>query len=244
MRLKLICCEVLYREICHLVANSPHVCDADFLPKGLHDIGVDKMRPRLQERIDAVEPGSCDAILLGYGLCNNGVAGLEARHTKIVVPRAHDCITLFLGSRARYKKLFDEHPGTYYRTSGWIERGDGENIDDDTISKKLGLHMQYEDLVRKYGEDNARYLMETMGDLTANYDRMAFIAMGLECEAHFGRIAEKEAKDRGLNFEKISGSMDLIRKLVNGEWDDDFLVVKPGETIKASHDDAVIKSSK
>ena len=244
MRLKLICCEVMYREVCFLAANSPHICDTEFLPKGLHDLGVDKMRPRLQEKIDGIPVGAYDAILLGYGLCNNGIAGLTARATKLVVPRAHDCITLFLGSRKRYREFFDAHPGTYYRTTGWIERGDGEKIDDVTISQKLGLFMKYDELVGKYGEDNAKYIMETMGDLTANYDRIAFIDMGLACEADFARVAENEAREQGFKYEKIQGSMDILRKLVNAEWDEDFLVVQPGEQIKASHDEGVIKAEK
>jgi len=36
--------------------------------------------------------------------------------------------------------------------------------------------------------------------------------------------------------------MELLRKLVRGEWDDNFLIVEPGQTIRPSHDDAVIKS--
>lgn len=242
MRFKLICCEVLCREVSFLAANSPHTCDAEFLPKGLHDLGVEKMQPRLQERVDSVPAGAYDAVLLGYGLCNNGIAGLLARDTKLVVPRAHDCITLFLGSREKYKACFNANPGTYYKTTGWVERGDGENVDDVTISKKLGLHMKYEELVQKYGEDNAKYVMETMGDLTANYDRMAFISMGLACEDHFAAIAEQEAKAKGLAFEKIQGSMDILRKLVNGDWDDDFLILQPGEAVKPSHGDDVIRA--
>ncbi|MDD4870009.1 MAG: DUF1638 domain-containing protein, partial [Kiritimatiellae bacterium] len=214
------------------------------LPKGLHDLGVEKMKPRLQERIDSVPDGKYDAVLLGYGLCNNGVAGLTSRNTRIVLPRAHDCITLFLGSRKKYQDCFNNSPGTYYRTTGWIERGDGESVDDVTISQKLGLHMKYEELVQKYGEDNAQYIMETMGDLTANYDKLAFICMGLDCEDHFASIAEKEAREKNLVFEKIQGSMDILRKLVNGEWDDDFLILQPGESVKASHDDDVIRAEK
>jgi hypothetical protein len=244
MRYKVICCEVLYREICRLAADCPAMCELEFLPKGLHDLGVDKMRPRLQECIDAAVGKGFDAVLLVYGLCNNGTAGLIARDTKVVIPRAHDCITLFLGSRHRYRELFDAHPGTFYQTTGWIERGDGEKIDDLTISKKLGLHMQYEELVEKYGEDNAKYIMETMGDLTTNYDRTVFICMGLGCEEQFARIAEKEAAEKGWAFERIEGSMTLLHKLLYGEWDDNFLVLNPGESIKASHDDNVVKSGR
>ena len=55
MRIKLLSCEVFFREICLLAASSPHTCDLEFLPKGLHDLGADKMPARLQEYIDRAD---------------------------------------------------------------------------------------------------------------------------------------------------------------------------------------------
>ena len=112
MRLKLISCEIFYREMCAAVARSIHLIDITFLPKGLHDIGQEQMLPRLQEAVDAVDASRYNAILLGYGLCNLGIVGLTARSIPLVIPRAHDCITLFFGSRRRYQEYFDAHPGT------------------------------------------------------------------------------------------------------------------------------------
>jgi len=241
-RFKLLCCEIFYREVCSLVANSPAICDVEFLPKGLHDLGVEKMRPRLQERIDAASEGPVEAVLLGYGLCNNGIVGLEARKVPLVVPRAHDCITLFLGGRNKYKDYFNAHPGTYYRTTGWLERNDPDSAGDETVFQKLGLFLQYEELVQKYGEENAKYIMETMGDPVAHYDRITYIRMGLPCENAFCEQAKKEAVEKGWQFEELRGSMELLRKLVCGEWDSDFLVVQPGGRIVAAYDDGVVKS--
>lgn len=242
MRIKLLACEVFFREVCLLAAGSPNTCDLEFLPKGLHDLGAEKMRDRLQDYIDRAENGHYDAIVLVYGLCNNGVAGLTARHTRIVIPRAHDCISLFLGSRERYRERFNSHPGTYYRTTGWLEHADSEGAGDVTVSQQLGLFMQKEELVRKYGEENAQYIMETMGNGMANYDRLAFISMGLDCEDKFRRIAAEEAVQQGLVFEEIAGSLVLLRKLINGEWDKDFLIIEPGQILRPSHDDAVVKT--
>lgn len=244
MKLRLIACEVLYREMCAVVAESPHTCDMEFLPKGLHDLGVEKMRPRIQERIDAVEVGRYDAILLGYGLCNNGLVGIAARHTKLVIPKAHDCITLFMGNRKQYREFFDAHPGTYYRTTGWIERCDSEGAGDQTVSQKLGLFLKYEELVEKYGEENAQYIMETMGSGTANYDTLAFIGMGLKCEESFRQRAMQEAREKGWKFEELKGSLVLFRKLIDGGWDDDFVVVQPGECVKPCYNDAIMRSEK
>ena len=79
MKLKLISCEVLYREMCAVIARSPNEVDVEFLPKGLHDIGCNSMRKRLQDAVDRVDPECYEAVLLGYALCGNGTAGLTAR---------------------------------------------------------------------------------------------------------------------------------------------------------------------
>lgn len=122
MRLKLISCEVLYREMCFAIARSPHQVDVEFLPKGLHDLGSEPMRRRLQECVDRVD-AQFEAVLMGYALCGNGLVGLCARAVPIVIPRAHDCIALLMGSRQRYQAYFDENPGVYFRSTGWLERG-------------------------------------------------------------------------------------------------------------------------
>jgi hypothetical protein len=70
MKLNLVSCEVLYREICHLIARSPHQVDLRFLPKGLHDIGATGMVERLQAAVDAADMPGYDAILMGYALRN------------------------------------------------------------------------------------------------------------------------------------------------------------------------------
>ena len=102
--------------------------------------------------------------------------------------------------------------------------------------------MKYDELVQQYGEENAAYIMETMGDMTAHYDRLAFIRMGLGCEDRFCRMAREEAERKGWAFEEIEGSMALLRKLLQGDWDDDFLIVQPGQSIRPTYDDQIMKA--
>lgn len=240
MRLKLISCEILYREMCAAVARSPHQIDVEFLTKGLHDIAGAGMRERLQAAVDRVDPAVYEAILLGYVLCGNGVVGLTARSLPLVLARGHDCITLFLGSRRRYEEYFQNNPGVYFKTTGWIERG--KNLDQlGYSSRKTGIGLSYEELAAKYGEDNARYLWEQLGGYTKNYRKLTFIEMGIEPDDRFERFTREEAASRGMEFEKIRGDMSLIERLVNGDWEgDDFLVVPPGHRIVARYDEAIV----
>jgi hypothetical protein len=72
---------------------------------------------------------------------------------------------------------------------------------------------------------------------------MTFIEMGVEPDGSFEQRAHDDAAKRGWTFEKISGDISLIQRLVNGEWDPkEFLVVPPGHCIAASYDDGVIKA--
>jgi hypothetical protein len=246
MRLKLLSCEILYREFCAAIARSPHTVDVEFLPKGLHDLGGESMLERLQAAVDRVEDVKYDALLMGYGLCNNGVVGLTARLIPLVLPRAHDCITLFLGSSERYLEYFHAHPGVFFKTTGWMERGDdaGE-LNQLAVGKKLGWQQSFEELVAKYGEDNARYLWSELGNLTKYYGQLTFIEMGVEPDASFERRAREEAAARGWKFEKVVGNLSLIQRLVDGTWDDrEFLVVRPGWRVSAQYDAGIITAEK
>ncbi len=200
MRLKLIACEILYREVCAAVARSTNQIDVEFLPKGLHDIGQEGMSRRLQEVLAAVDEARYEAVLFGYGLCSNGLVGLAARSIPLVIPRAHDCITLFLGGKDRYQEYFEGHPGVYFQTSGWIERGDStQQRNPQSIAEKSGMLQSYDEMVAKYGEDNAKYLYGLLGDMTRNYRGIAFVEMGIEPDDRFERHAPPRGGRAGLD---------------------------------------------
>jgi hypothetical protein len=239
MRYKLISCEVLFREMCDSVARSRHQVDVEFLPKGLHDLGGKAMKAELQRRVDDTKAAQYDAVLMGYALCGNGLKGLEAREIPLVAPRAHDCIALLMGSRAKYNEFFNANPGTYYRSTGWLERGKGLN---QMMMDRTGVTVSLDSFIEKYGEDNGRFLFEEMTRYKTNYKQMAFIETGVEPDDSFEKETRREAVEAGWEFVKVQGNLDFFRRLVNGEWnDEDFLVAQPGERIETCYDDRVIQ---
>ena len=246
-RLLAIVCEVFHREACAAAAQSRLRVDFEFLPKSLHDIGEEAMSARLQATIDhALQTRSADeqpgAIVLLYGLCNNGICGLHAP-VPLVVARAHDCITLLLGSRERYEAHFAAHPGTFYKSPGWIERDSDPNDNPASVTSRLGLSRNYAELVEQFGEDNAQYLMETMGNWLKHYRQLTLIETGVGPAEEYRKISRAQAQENDWKYEEVPGNTVLINKLLNGDWnDDDFLVVKPGEQIDVSNEEGIIRS--
>lgn len=243
LRLKAIICEVLAREIYHCAARSHNVVDVELLEKGLHSVPAD-LREALQKCVDRVPADRYDAIILGYGLCGTALAGLRARDLPLVLPRAHDCITLYLGSQQAYQALFTDHPGTYYYTPDYIERGGADSIaglgaNDDATK----LQAQYQEYVEKYGAENADYLMEVMGAWKAHYDQATYIDIeGLALPDYRPRVREQSAK-RGWSYNEVLGQLTLLRDLVDGKWEEGrFLRVGPGQVIVGTYDSDVMRA--
>jgi hypothetical protein len=233
-----IACEVLARPLYLAAARSPHIVNISLVQKGLHNT-PGSLRQRLQQEVDQVE--GFDAILLGYGLCGQATAGLISRNVPVVVPRAHDCITLFLGSRERYLQQFNDYPGTYWYAQDYIEREDGSGA---ALSMGSGsdtdLQAVYDEYVQKYGKDNADYLMGVMGAWQQHYRRAAFIDMGVANGAAVEARAQAEAARRGWVYDRLTGDLVLIRRLLEGDWEGDFIIVPPGQQVIMTYDDDVI----
>lgn len=237
MRIAIIGCMVMNREISHLTAESEHVVRVWWLRQGLHDT-PDVLRKELQRTIDAIEQeNEClsahlrmEAVVLAYGLCSNGVIGLHSRSLPVIVPRCDDCISLFLGSAERYRALFRELPGVYWYNNGWIEQAF-------TPSKENYARRRAE-YAAEYGKENADYLMECTNNWMTNYRNCGYITCPLGdrpgCEAY----ARQAAQDFGWQFTKVEGSMDYLHALVNGPWDDArFLTCPPHSRIEPVFDE-------
>jgi len=192
-----------------------------FLDYGLHEVPRN-LKTALQERIDqVVEPS---LVVLGYGLCGNGLHGIKAGVHTLLVPRTDDCIAIFLGSYAAYQRQFNDAPGTYYLTKGWLESG----------SNPLEEYRKY---VEKYGESQAQWLMDTQ---YRHYRRLALVAHqpgDLEKYRPLAREVAEYCAQWGMHYDEILGSDTYLRRLgqvaqaleLAGE---DFVVVPPGGELK------------
>jgi len=240
MKIKCIACEVLARPLYLCAARSPHIIDIELVEKGLHEQPT-ILRARIQNSIDSAQAGGYDAVVLGYGLCGLATSGLQSRSMPLIIPRAHDCITLFLGSRQRYQEQFEKEPGTYWYAQDYIERSKETHT---SLSMGSGsdadMQSVYEEYVQKYGKDNADYLMEVMGAWKQHYRRAAFIDMGVSDGSLVETQAQAEAVRRGWVFDRLAGDLVLVRRLLDGDWQEDFLEVPPGQRVQMVNDENIL----
>jgi hypothetical protein len=247
MFLKVIACEIAIRELQHTAARSKNLIDLEFLTQGYHDVPASG-RDEIQKRIDAVPGGKYDAIVLGYALCSKIVVGLKPSRTRLVIPRAHDCITFFLGSKERYQKSFSERPGTYYYTSGWLEcatrRGTKGSIWGGAslpANSSLDLQATYQQWVQKFGEDQANYLFGEISRWTETYSHGTLIDFDFLQPLKLPQQVRQICADKGWTYDQVPGTLSLFQAMVDGPWPDaDFLVVQPGQKVVAMFDERII----
>ncbi len=189
-----------------------------FLDYGLHSVPK-KLTQSLQVTLDSIEEPSI--VVLGYGLCGNGLHGIQAGKHFLLIPKADDCIAIFLGSQEIYKREFTSNPGTYYLTKGWLESG----------SNPLDEYQKYAD---KYGEEKAAWIMDQQ---YKHYKRIAFVSHNqADLETYRPKAGEvvKYCSQWGMNYEEIMGSGAFLIRLVetigyfDRAADNDIIIIPPG----------------
>ncbi len=235
-RTVVITCAVLEDEVAHFTQGLEHIVRVDLMPQGLHN-EPDRLRRDLQAAIDKVEAETnAEAIVLGYGLCSRGTEGVRTARAKLVIARAHDCITVLLGSKERYAEYVRQAPGTYWYSPGWNKH----HLPPGEERHRL-LRQEYE---QKYGEDNADFLMETEQHWFSTYDRATYVDMGPGATSEDVEFTQRCAKWLGWKFDRQRGDPGLLLALLNCEWDDErFLVLGPGQTLRMTADERVVEAA-
>lgn len=184
-----------------------------------------------------------DAILLLYGLCGNATVGLRARRTRLVMPRAHDCCTILLGSKGQFAEHFGDAPSTPFSSVGYIERGNYFLRTADGGGSEVQPGSAYQELVEKYGEEDAKYIWEEMNPSHGN-NKAVFI--DIPETSHLGLAAKfhDKAASAGMEPVRLTGSLRLIDGLLRGDWDEkEYLVVPPTNAIEGVYDwDQVVRA--
>ena len=210
-----VACRIMQPEL-EMIQEPSDGVEIRYLDQGFH-MTPHKMGSAIQEQVDLAS-GQFDEIVLGYGLCANGIVGVKARNQGLYVPRCHDCISLFMGSCETYRTAIKKRPGTFYLTAGWIE------------DRKDPLSYMEDRYVPRMGRETAEWGMK---EELKHYSHFVLIDTGV---GDLNRMREQmleNAKFFGKEFEEIPGSLALFRKMIMGpSRDDDFIFIEPGGSIR------------
>lgn len=231
----LIACDVFEEELRQIGGEAPPWAALELLEMGLHDY-PDALRREIQRTVERLESDPrIEAILLLFGLCGNGLLGVQAGRVPLVLPRAHDCISILLGGEARHQAVLKSEPGTYFYSPGWIRGKRVPGPDREAYLREL--------YAERYGNDADRMedLLEADRETFAHHNRAAYVDVFPNAEAEaYGRTC---ARCMGWRFERLQGDPAFLRALFADEWDPErFLIVPPGEQIALAHDGSVVRA--
>lgn len=211
----IIACRVMEPELTRVREDEGGEAEIVYIDQALHRTPA-KLLGQLQEKVDQCA-SRASRIVLGYGLCSNGVVGVTARLQGLIIPRCHDCIALFLGSPGRYNEIFRERPGTYYLTPGWI------------AEKKDPLGILEENMA-KFDRETALWVLE---EEFRHYTHICLINTGIGDMAPLRARAMENADFLKKQYEEIPGSLDYFREIVRGPYGEGkFLRLEPGEAFR------------
>jgi hypothetical protein len=234
-RIALLACSVFEREIALWGQGAGHIAETRFFEIGLHDRS-DQLRAILQENLDQVDARTdIEAVALAYGLCGLGTAGLRALRHKLVIPRAHDCITLFMGSKEAYAAHQRRCPTCYYYTPGWNKAR--------RVPGPERLESLRAELAAKFEPDDVEFLLQNEREQWRMRDTVTCLDLQTENAAAEADYARKCADWLGWKFEHLPGDAALLRDLLWGNWDAArFQIIEPGAQLAHATDESIMRS--
>ncbi|CEP66584.1 Domain of unknown function DUF1638 [Moorella glycerini] len=207
----IVACQTISDEVNKLLEEMQVEYPIIWIESGLHNY-PERLKKRLTDEITHLD--NVDTVILAFGYCGNALLGLSSPKAHIVVPRVDDCISLLLGSVKR-RLEFTRRTACYFLTRGWM-------VYENNIMR------EYERCVARYGEKRASRIMHT---IMGHYRRLVLIDTGAfpleQCVKESLAFAQK----MGLEHEVVPGSLDYLKKLLWGPWDDDFIVLPPGKPL-------------
>ena len=234
-RIGLIACRVFEDEIALHGGKSPQILETRYLEVGLHD-HPDNLRKAVQAEIDAFDArDDLDAVVLAYALCGLGTAGLRAGRHRLVIPRGHDCMTVFMGTKEKFACQQAAAPDSYYYTPGWMKA--------DRCPDPRRLESLRAEYSEKFEPDDVEFLIESTKANWAQHGRAVYLDLGTPGADEKAAEAEASAKALGWKFERIPGDPSLLKDLLSGRWDAErFQIVEPCAALDHSPDDKIFRA--
>lgn len=242
MRYLYLVCAVLREEMYALLHKKVQDVLLWELPANLHNQPAqlrDELSRQLQ-KADALPTAGEDpekgieGIVLVMGLCGGALNGLRAGRHPLIVPRAHDCVTLFLGSKSRYEELFSAYNGkAYWFTLAFMKQG------------SLPTEESFEEMRRiyeeHYDEENAAYLVDMEKSSLKQYEVLARVDSMSSPNIELVRLCAECSRAYGWRIESHDIDLRLFKSMAEGRFPpEEFLNVPPGRSIEQTNDERIV----
>jgi len=221
-----ISCEVFRRELEFLSSKMKDAPIIHFLEQSLHD-NPSALTESLQNLIDEIEETSVEEIFLCYGVCGRAISNVRSHKSILVLPKAHDCISLLLGQTCS-----QQHTNIFWMSPGWLKYSQIPFLEQKDARKA--------DYLNRFGEDEASYLMEIEGTWLKAYFSARLIVWDNINNKALQEQAQYVAKEANLPYTECSGNSDFLQALLDGGKDERFVRIYPGHYIDIASDGSLV----
>lgn len=198
MRLGIVACDILKKEIEHLVADDPDFVRKEYLEFSLH-VYPEDMKSKILEVIEDVRK-DVDGILIGYAVCQALENFTDEIDMPAVMIEGVDCIEAVIGPE-EYKNEKKICTGTWFSTPGWAEAGK------EGLIKEMHLDAMVDEGLP------AEFFMDMIFE---SYSRCLYIDTGVGESEKYQCLSEKFASEMGFRHECRKGSTANIEKAISG----------------------------
>lgn len=213
MNYTVIACRTLYDELMMAVKETQCEYPVVWVDSKYH-FDPSKLRARLQLEVDSLV--NADRILFAYGSCGNGLVNLRASTGELIIPKTDDCISMVLGPPGQTVQRQKE---TYFLTKGWME-------------SSQGLFKEYWRTLKRYGDKKTKRIFEQM---LGHYKYLMLIHNGSCSEESWTAQAHVLAAKTNLRLVETKGSIQFLKQLLTGPYDENFCIVRKGEVVTLGH---------
>lgn len=194
MRLGIIACEALKKELEMITKNDPDVCYKEYLDFGLH-IYPDQMRKVITEKVNSLER-TVDGVLLGYGICQSLREISRDLRVPAVRLECDDCIAALL-TPSGYESERKRCAGTFFVTPFFAEAGMNRMVKE--------LHLDHP----KFQRYDKMWFIRRFFD---GYSRVLYVDTGVGDNERYEALARAFAEELNLRFETAQGTVVGLRE--------------------------------
>ena len=196
MRLGIVACDILEKEIEFLTKDDPDFTYREYIEFALHE-NPPELKRVVVEKVNALK-GQVDAVFLGYAICNSLENVTQEFEVPAVMLPGADCIDALLGPE-EYKNEKKKCTGTWFCSPGWAMEGTNGLI------KELHLDSMIEE-----GYDPS-FFLDIIFD---SYERTLFIDDGIGGADKYEAEARKFSDEIGLRTECRTCNLDRIKETI------------------------------